>query len=161
MTNNYTQICLSFQEAKTITIDFNSGDITTDAGLLPIREYDEKINFTKKVAQKLIDKRTSCLVDHKLIDLIRQRVYGIIAGYEDANDAQYLRIDPVFLAITKRAISNPLATQPTISRFENSVLAKEVIMLNRFLLGHYIARAKPHKRGNKRIIIDVDSTDDP
>ncbi len=61
MTNNYTQICLSFQEAKTITIDFNGGDITTDAGLLPIREYDKKINFTKKVAQKLIDKRTSCL----------------------------------------------------------------------------------------------------
>ncbi len=61
-----------------------------------IREYDEKINFTPKVVPQLIDKRISYLVDHQYIDLIRQRVYGIIAGYEDANDAQYLRIDPVF-----------------------------------------------------------------
>jgi len=161
MINNYTQICLSFQEGKIVTINFNGGNITSDAGLLPIREYDEKINFTAKVAQLFIDKRIPYLVDHKLIDLFQQRFYGIIAGYEDANDAQYLRIDPVFLAITKRDSSSPLATQPTISRFENSVLAKEVIMLNRFLLSHYIARAKRHKRGKERIIIDVDSTDDP
>ena len=161
MIDNYTQISLSFQEAKIVTINFNGGDIVSDVGLLPIREYDKKINFTPKVVQLLIDKRASYLVDHKLIDLIRQRVYGIIAGYEDANDAQYLRIDPVFLAITNRDSSNRLASQPTISRFENWVLAKEVVMLNRFLLDHYIARVKRHKRGKRRIIIDVDSTDDP
>lgn len=161
ITDNYTQISLSFQGAKIVTINFNGGNITSDAGLLPIREYDEKINFTSKVAQLLIDKRTPYLVDHQLIELVRQRLYGIIAGYEDANDAQYLRIDPVFLAITKRDSSKPLATQPTISRFENKVLAKEVIRLNRFLLDHYIARAKRHKRGKERIIIDVDSTADP
>ncbi|HEC79392.1 MAG TPA: hypothetical protein ENI34_09705 [candidate division WOR-3 bacterium] len=93
MTDNYTQISLSFQEGKIVTINFNGGNISSDAGLLLIREYDKKINFTPKVAQLLIDKRTSYLVDYKLIDLIRQRLYGIIAGYENANDARYLRLD--------------------------------------------------------------------
>ncbi len=161
MTDNYTQISLSFQGGKIVTINFNGGNISSDAGLLLIREYDKKINFTPRVVQLLIDKRTSYLVDYKLIDLIRQRLYGIIAGYEDANDAQYLRLDPVFLAVTGRNKLMPLASQPTISRFENRVLAKEIISLNRFLLDHYITRAKRHKRGQERIIIDVDSTDDP
>ncbi|OPX17551.1 hypothetical protein BXT86_05870, partial [candidate division WOR-3 bacterium 4484_100] len=150
MTDNYTQISLSFQVGKMVTINFNGGDITSDAGLLPIREYDEKINFSSAVVQRLIDRRTSYLVDHKDIDLVRQRIYAIIAGYEDANDAQYLRLDPVFLAVTGRNKLMPLASQPTISRFENRVLAKEIISLNRFLLDHYITRAKRHKRGQER-----------
>lgn len=161
MINNYTQISLSFQEAKIITINFSGGNITSDTGLLPIREYDGKINFTQKAAQQLVDKRASHLVDHQLIELLGQRIYGIIAGYEDANDAQYLRFDPVFLAITNRDSSAPLASQPTISRFENNIAGREIVGLNHFLLRHYIARKKKQKGSNKRLLIDVDSTDDP
>ena len=159
--NDYTQIPLSFQEGKIITITFNGGNIVSDAGLLLIREYDEKMKFTDQISKILTEQRDFHLIDHQLVDLLRQRLYGIIGGYEDGNDADYLRIDPVFLAITGRELSQPLASQPTVSRFENSVPGREVVGLNRFLLSHYINRVKKHNRGKKRIIIDVDSTADP
>jgi hypothetical protein len=157
MINNNTQICFSFQEKKTITINFNGGNITSDAGLLPIREYDEKIGFTQRLAAIISDKRKPCLIHHDLADIVRQRLYGIIANYEDANDSQYLRHDPVFLTLCGHTLSDSLASQPTISRFETSIIAREVVKLNRFLLDHYIDRAQKRKR----VMIDVDSTDDP
>jgi len=157
MMNNNTQICFSFQEKKTITINFNGGDITSDAGLLPIREYDEKIGFTQRLTEVISDKRQPYLIHHELTDLVRQRLYGIIASYEDANDSQYLRTDPVFLILTGHTLSDALASQPTISRFETSIIAREVVKLNRFLLTRYFERTKKRRR----IIIDVDSTDDP
>jgi len=157
MINNNTQICFSFQEKKTITINFAGGNITSDAGLLPIRQYDEKIGFTQRLARIISDKRKPCLIHHDLTDIVRQRLYGIIAGYEDANDSQYLCNDPVFLTITGNRLSDSLASQPTISRFETSIIAREVVKLNRFLLDHYLNRAKKRRR----VIIDVDSTDDP
>jgi len=157
MINNNTQICFSFQEKKTISVNFTGGAITSDAGLLPIREFDEKIGFTQRLTEVINDKRQPYLIHHELTDLIRQRLYGIIASYEDANDSQYLRTDPVFLILTGHTLSDSLASQPTISRFETSIIAREVVKLNRFLLIHYLERAKKRRR----VIIDVDSTDDP
>jgi hypothetical protein len=158
--NHYTQVCFSFQERRVITAQFSGGSITTDAGLLPIREYDERIRFTERASQILKEWRLSYLVDHELVDLLRQRLYGIIAGYEDTNDAALLRNDPTLITIRGRDdLETPLASQPTLSRFENMVSAREVAELNRFLLEHYLNRRVRHRPAE--IIIDGDSTDDP
>lgn len=154
-----TQIGFTFQEKRIITVNFRGGQITTDAGLLPIREYDHRVGFTEKITQLITDHRTPYLIRHQLLDLVRQRLYGIIAGYEDANDADFLRHDPVMLTITNRRLDNPLGSQPTICRMENKVLAREIISLNKFLLNHYLSRQRRCPR--KRLILDVDSTDDP
>ncbi len=159
--NNYIQIPFTFQEGKIVTINFNGGNITSDAGLLLIRQYDEKVKLIERATKFITDKRVPHLVVHQAVNLMCQRIYGIIGGYEDANDATYLCHDPTFLTITGNTNSSSLASQPTISRFENNVRAREVLLLDRFLLRHYINRQQKKGCDRSRIIIDVDSVDDP
>jgi hypothetical protein len=159
MRNNHTQFTFSFKAKKSITANFNGGMITSDGGLLLLHKYEEKIKFTELITNQLIDKRTAYLIRYDLDQIVRQLIYQNIAGYEDAIDANYLRNDPTFRLISNQAIKNPLASQPTISRFENMVTAREVVKLNRFPLDFFIQRYK--QKPPKRIILDGDPTDDP
>ena len=99
-------------------------------------------------------------VRHDLLKLIRQRVLQIVAGYEDCNDADTLRSDPMLKTVCDQLPeSDPdLATQPTFSRLENSVTKKDLMRLSRWLLGCYVRSLK--KRRPSKIILDLDSTDD-
>ncbi|HSW44662.1 MAG TPA: transposase, partial [Phycisphaerae bacterium] len=87
--------------------------------LLPIRRFDDQIGFTQRFIDCLDDPRNPDQIDHPLDKMVRQRVYGILAGYEDCNDHDALRHDPVFKLVGGRAPEDDaLASQPTLSRFE-------------------------------------------
>jgi len=97
-------------------------NISTDAGLLIFRQWDQKLGFTEGFAQQLDDGR--CDPDHSILEMVRSRVFGILAGYEDQNDHDALRSDAIFKLLANRLPDDDdLASQPTISRFENNVSA--------------------------------------
>src|SRR5262249_47064277 len=105
-----------------IVIEPSRSSLTSDAGLLPIRQFDEHLGFTRAFAAALDDPRIAEFCDHTFAEMVRARVYGILADYEDQNDHDTLRHDPVFKLIADRSAEDaPLASQPTLSRFENAI----------------------------------------
>ncbi len=111
-----------FFEPLPIQVEVSDAPLTSDAGLLPLRQFDERIGLTRCFAAVLHDPRDPDLIDHSFLDMVRMRVFGIIAGYEDQNDHDTLRTDPVFKLIADRSPDDPdLASQPTLSRFENQI----------------------------------------
>ena len=110
-----------FKDAQ-LTADFTGGSITSDGGLLLVREFDERIGLSESFSNLIYDPRDPRFILHDQIALIRQRLYQIVAGYEDANDATLLRKDPIFKAIAGRCPESlDLGSQPTFSRLENRI----------------------------------------
>ena len=84
-----------------------------------VREFDQRLGLTAGLRELLVDQRDARYVEHPVLDLLRQRIYQIAAGYEDANDASLLRHDPTLRAVVG-GNNRPLASQPTLSRLENA-----------------------------------------
>jgi len=143
-----------------IIADFDGGDITSDAGGLLVKEVDLRYRITETAATVLSDTRQPGKVDHSLLDLLRQRIYQIVLGYEDQNDADTLRRDPSLKTMVgRRPQSDPdLGSQPTLSRFENARDNDELYRLCDVLLDLYV---RLHPRDRKTIVLDIDGTDDP
>jgi hypothetical protein len=97
------QLSFSFYRHQSIRADFSRGQITSDAGLLPLRAFDQRHHLTSDLAQLLSDPRQDDRVQHDALALLRQRLYQIVAGYEDANDADRLRHDPLLQTIGIRS----------------------------------------------------------
>ncbi len=91
-----------FVEPLPIRIEVSNAPLTSDAGLLPLRQFDERIGLTKQLAAVLDDPRDPELIDHTFLEMVRSRIFGILAGYEDQNDHDTLRTDPVFKLIADR-----------------------------------------------------------
>ena len=129
-------------------------------GLLLLRQADRRLGPTQALAQALPDWREKRRVEHSDLELIRQRIYGICAGYEDCNDAKTMRRDPALKAACDRDPDQgaDLASQPTLSRFENEVGPKSCYLLAEKLFESYLQR---HKQRPSRLILDPDTTDDP
>ena len=107
---------------RSIRIDFRGAKIISDAGVLMIREIDERFNITTPLTDRIEDPRRTSYLRHTCVDLIRQRIYEMAAGYEDCNDANHLRIDPALrLALGKD--EDYAASQSMLSRLENEILA--------------------------------------
>jgi hypothetical protein len=105
-----------------LVIEPSPGQLSSDAGLLPVRQFDQRIDLTRAFAAALDDARDPGLIDHTLLEMVRSRVYGILAGYADQNDHDTLRHNPVFKLVADRSPEDDdLASQPTLSRFENAV----------------------------------------
>ena len=154
------QLIFSFFRKRQLTVDFEGGEITSDAGLLLIRQADDSLHLTERISRSIDDRRDSRYADHSMMELLRQRIYQVVAGYEDCNDANILRKDPALKAACDLLLSDPdLASQPTLSRLENSVTSKDLYRIAEQFLQVYIRRNK--KRKPKRIILDLDGTDDP
>lgn len=150
----------SFFRKRQLTVDFQGGDITSDSGLHLIRQADNSLGLIRGLSGCIDDKRDSRYSDHDMETLQRQRAYQIVAGYEDCNDADLLRKDPGFKAACDRLLSDiDLASQPTLSRLENSVTKKDLYRIGEYFIDQYIRRKKKEKP--KRIILDIDGTDDP
>src|SRR5258705_13750134 len=92
-----------FFEPLPIRIEVSDAPLTSDAGLLPLRQFDERIGLTKQFAAVLDDPRHADLIDHSFLDMTRMRIFGILASYEDQNDHDTLRTDPVFKLIANRS----------------------------------------------------------
>jgi hypothetical protein len=146
---------------RTITACFNGGRITSDAGWLLFYALDRHNGFSEGFSGCIRDSRDARYVRHDLLGMIRQRVCQILAGYEDCNDADTLRSDPMLKTVCERLPeSDPdLAGQSTLSRLENAVSKKDLMRLGRWILEGYVQSLK--KRRPKRIVLDIDSTDDP
>jgi hypothetical protein len=123
-----------------LIVEPSEGRLSGDAGLLPIREFDERIGLTQAFADALDDPRDPDLTDHTFLEMVRSRVYGILAGYEDQNDYDTLRHDPVFKLLADRSPDeNDLASQPTLSRFENTISIPSLKRLRDVFLDRFIA----------------------
>src|SRR6266545_2068144 len=120
-----------------LVIEPSPGQLSSDAGLLPIRQSDQRIGLTRAFADALDDPD---LTEHSFLEMFRGRVYGILAGYEDQNDHDTLRSDPVFKLVADRSPDDPdLASQPTLSRFENAIAIKSLKRLRDVFLDQFIA----------------------
>ena len=145
---------------RSISIDFQGAKITSDAGFLLMGEMDQRFNILGGVESLIDDPRSPRHTDHSLLQLLRQRVYQVAAGYEDCNDANHLRVDPALrLALGKEHESG--ACQSALSRFENNILATGKGLK---ALEDMISRSADtllRRRNKRRLILDVDSTEDP
>ena len=118
---------------KKLEFDFEGGEITTDAGAILLREVEKKMNLFDRVAEVLVDKRTSPMVVHSVRDMLAQRFMGLCLGYEDLNDHATLRNDPMMQIATKDRIGEDavLATPSTLCRWERKVSRKELLDVNK------------------------------
>ena len=147
-------------EDKATHIDFDGGRLSSDGGLVLLGDPDDQLGLTRDLAAVFRDPRDPRRIDFTRHDLLKQRVLQIAAGYEDANDAPTLRPDPIFKWLLGRLPESgpPLASQPTISRFENRVSRPELYRLARVLVDHLIAS---YARPPQLIVLDFDDTEDP
>jgi hypothetical protein len=147
-------------EDKTVLVDFDGGRLSSDGGLILLGDPDDQLGLTRDLAAVLRDPRDPRRIDFTLHDLLKQRVLQITSGYADANDATTLRHDPIFKLMLGRLPESgpPLASQPTISRFENRVSRTELYRLARVFVDQFIAS---YERPPKLIVLDFDDTEDP
>jgi hypothetical protein len=126
-----------------------------------LRAFDQRHGLTRDLAKCLTDFREEERTRHSVLSLFRQRLYQIIAGYEDANDADRLRHDPAFQILADQPLGTPLGSQPTLSRWENSPAPRDLLHLQDALLDWFVKICGEQVRKRGEILLDVDSTDDP
>ena len=145
---------------KAVALDFDGGRLSSDAGVVLLKDIDAQLGLTRDLAVVLSEPRDPRRINFTRQDLIQQRVFQIAAGYEDANDSNTLRDDPIFKLMLNRLPETgaPLASQPTISRFENRVSRTELYRMALVVLHQFIASYATPPQG---IVLDVDDTEDP
>jgi hypothetical protein len=154
----YTQLGFEFQPK--LVVAFDGGTLTTDAGLVLLREFDERHGLTDDILARVGDPRDYRYVTHGLDRLLRQRLYQIAAGYEDANDADWLRDDPTLQVVAGNGRER-LASQPTLSRLENEIDWSSIYRLAETGVDWFCQHAYPAGTRPPALVLDVDSTDDP
>ena len=149
---------LSPVQGKAVVARFDGGRLSSEGGLLALREIERRLGLADRLASCLVDPRAPDRVVHRLAEIIRFRMLMIGAGYEDGNDADALRRDPMFkLALDHLLAGEELCSQSTISRLENLPDRRALLRLGRVLVEQYCGsfRAVP-----KRIVLDIDDTFD-
>lgn len=155
-------IGFDFLPQKPVLVQRKFQPISSDAGLLPICQFDHRLGYTRRFAACLEDERSN--PDHTLQQMIRQRVFGILAGYEDCNDHDTLRDDPIFKIVAGRQPDDdPLASQPTLCRFENNVTPAQLQRLIDLTIDTGVEHLCDNHGGAlpDAVILDLDTTDDP
>ena len=157
-----SQITLSFASisGRKIEADFDGGTTTSDGGVLLLRQAEARTGIVNRLVGAMSDRRHQSYIDHTYTDLIRQRVFQIACGYEDANDSDDLRSDPGLKIACERLplTGDDLASQPTMSRLENSVTRSDLYRMGEALLETFI---ESYDKPPKKLILDIDDTDDP
>jgi hypothetical protein len=140
---------------------FDGGRLTSDGGLIWLAKMDEDLGLCETIAEHIPEWRGSS-VRHSLVSLVRQRVFQIACGYEDQNDSNTLRADPLLKLVCGRLPETgaDLASQPTISRLENAPDGRSCLLMAR-ALGELYVRERGKSGAPKRILLDFDSTADP
>jgi hypothetical protein len=150
--------------AKPVVARFDLPDASTDGGLLLLKALDTQLGLTERLAACLDDAREPGKVMHETIELLQQRIFGLCGGYADCNDAARLVHDPIHKLMVGRdpLTGLGLASQPTLSRFENAVSARELHAMTHVLADTVIAQQRRRLHGRAtRITLDLDPTDDP
>ncbi len=131
---------------QAVEVDFDGGTLTSDAGLLLLREVDRRINLISRIDKLIADPRDLRYVKHSQVEMLTSRIFAIAAGYEDVNDHQQLRHDAAFQVAAGRTpaennydeTQGPLASCPTISRLENRVDAKTCLQLSELFVDIFL-----------------------
>jgi len=153
------QHTFNFFAEKPIVVEPVEAQLSSDAGLLPIRQFDQWIGLTEQFADALEDLRHASWTQHGFSEMVRSRIFGIIADYEDQNDHDVLRSDPVFKLIAGRSPDeDDLASQPTLSRFENAITIRMLRRLQDVFIDQFIAS---FDEAPGRLTFDIDTYDDP
>src|ERR1700704_5931357 len=158
-------------EGREVVAAFDGGAITSDAGSLLLGAADHAIELTKRFAACFHDARRQHLIEHEVVTLVAQRTFGIALGYEDLNDHDELRHDPVMAVLAgklaaRREDCAPLAGKSTLNRLELSRLeatryhkiSHNPIAIKRLMVDLFL---EAHQRAPSEIILDLDATDDP
>ena len=142
-----------FYEGKRgVSLDFKGEKLSSNGGILIVHRRDQVAGYIKDFSAKLVDRRDQTQVVHSKYKLLLQRVYQLILGYEDCNDVERLKDDSARIHV----LGGELASQSTLSRFENDVTLREAYELSEQLVDSYVATLA----GRDRVVIDVDATDD-
>lgn len=139
-----------------VEVDFNGGDVTSDGGVLLLRQVDRRLGLTRTLSRRLHDPRRQKSVEHPLVALLRQRIYGIGLGYEDLNDHDTLRDDLGFQTGVER--TERLAGHSSLHRLEQTADRAAAWAMHEVLVEQFIAS---FKKPPKELILDFDATDDP
>ena len=141
---------------KKLTVDFDGGNQSSDAGLLLLRQAERKLGICRRLAATMPDRRDQSRIDHKMVELVTARSVAIACGYKDGNDLNRLRHDPLMKIAVERCpeSADPLASQSTISRLENAPRKVEAARLSGALVDQFCSTVKP----GKNEILDIDDT---
>ena len=148
---------------RPLVATFDQPHASSDGGAILLKAAEARYGVIDGFARCLVDDRQSGKVRHTLEDLLAQRIYGLACGHPDANDADRLADDPIHKLLLGRdpVDGDALASQPTISRFENGVGPRELYAMGRDLAESVIERHRQRLHGRvRRITIDLDPTDD-
>ena len=144
----------SFDRRK-IEGSFSGGAVTSDGGLMLLREADRRLGLVAALDEVLMDPRHPVFITHRQVDLLRQRIYGLALGYEDLNDHDTLRHDLAWQTALER--ETPLASSPTLCRLEQRVDRKAALAFHQVLIEKFIAS---FAEAPTELILDFDATDD-
>jgi hypothetical protein len=152
--------------SRRVEARFTAGQVSSDGGALLLRAADRKINLLQRVAQCFTDSRTPWRVEHRLPEMLAQRIYGLALGYEDLNDHEQLRSDPLLTLLSgKRELDKPLAGKSTLNRLElvgrsgrYHKIGYSTESLDR-LLGELFLES--HGSAPEQVVLDLDATDIP
>ena len=153
--------------SREIVARFDGGTISSDGGAFLLRQTDKRLNLLPRMAECFLDDRNQDLIEHSVLEMISQRVYGLALGYEDLNDHEQLRKDPVFGILAGREeLDEPLAGKSTLNRMELGAGTKDRYKkitfwkdgLDELLVKVFL---ESHEKPPAEIILDVDTTDLP
>jgi len=142
-------------QGKIVEAQFVKEEVTSDGGVLLLREIDRTINLTCELEKIIPDSREPAKIKHSLISLLKQRIYGIALGYEDLNDHTTLRHDPAIQTAVDRITT--LASSPTLCRMENRANRKMIFDSNKLMVEKFI---ESFSEPPLEIILDFDATED-
>ena len=154
-----SQIEFASLKGKKITARFDEPRVSSDGGVLYMREVDQQIGLMDRLVEAIDDPRRQSHIDHMLAELLRQRTYQISCGYEDADDCDHLRADPALkTAVGRDPEGDPaLGSQPTMTRLENAVTRRDLLRLGYAFIDHFIAS---YETRPELIVLDMDPTAD-
>ncbi len=166
MTLQYvTQLGFGFQGVRQkVVARFDAEHGSSDGGAVLLKALDDRLGLTEDLADCVDDGRQQSKVQHEMLELLRQRIFGLCCGYEDGNDAARIGDDPVHKLLAGRDPLDgaSLASQPTLSRFENAVSWRDLYRMGDCIADTVIAAQRKQRRGKAKLItIDLDPTDDP
>ncbi len=152
--------------SRRVEAGFTAGQVSSDGGALLLREVDRRIDLLGRLAVCFRDGRNQELVEHKLSEMLSQRIYGLALGYEDLNDHEQLRSDPLLGVLSgKRELDQPLAGKSTLNRLELTgrtgryhKIGYSTEAIDRLLVDLYI---ESHAAAPDEIVLDLDATDIP
>ena len=148
------QFTLFYQGKQQVNLDFSAEAVSSDGAIVLSRKLERKYKLIEQFCKDIPEFRDPRYIDHSIEEIVSQRVFLMMQGYDDCNDVERLKDDPVVTEM----LGGGLCSQPSVSRFENSISIRTIYELSLAWIDRYVSSIK---KGRKKIIIDVDGTDDP